>query len=162
MFCLGIVEMTGPLAEAWATPASRRKILLGELPQRLDLGLAHSGVQAPGAEPPGKYWSTFDDVVALSRYLQMKLIYIYLLFLITFFNELWYFTMSPGMPSKISYQWALQRFSYYSITYKKKSPEFGWFQSCLNLPVKKNGIFCTFKCTGDHQLRICPLWSFVP
>ena len=75
--------MTGPLAEAWATPASRRKILLGELPQRLDLGLAHSGVQAPGAEPPGKYWSTFDDVVALSRYLQMKLISIFIFYFLS-------------------------------------------------------------------------------
>ena len=161
MFCLGIVEMAVPLAEAWATPASRRKILLGELPQRLDLGLAHSGVQAPGAEPPGKCWSTFEsDVVALSRYLQMKLISIFIFYFLS--HSLMNFdTLLCHLACRVKFH-INEHFNDSLITYKKKSPEFGWFQSCLNLPVKKNGIFCTFKCTGDHQLRICPLWSFVP
>ena len=160
MFCLGIVEMTGPLAEAWATPASRRKILLGELPQRLDLGLAHSGVQAPGAEPPGKCWSTFDDVVALSRYLQMKLISIFIFYFLSH-SLMNCDTLLCHLACRVKFH-INEHCNDSLITYKKKSPEFGWFQSCLNLPVKKNGIFCTFKCTGDHQLRICPLWSFVP
>ena len=107
--------MTGPLAEAWATPASRRKILLGELPQRLDLGLAHSGVQGP------RGWAPWKMLINIRRCCgtfplsadEINYIYIYLLFLIAFFNDLWYFTISPGMPSKISYQWAFQRFSYY-------------------------------------------------
>ena len=100
------------------------------------------------------------DFEALSRYLKMKLMYIYLLLLITFFNEFWYFTMLPGMPSKISYQSVLKRFFYYVP--KKSIRNLDDLNLVWIYLWTKNRILCTFRCTGDHQLGNCPSWSFVP
>ncbi len=110
-----------------------KTILSGKLRQQPDL--ERSPQWSPGAETRWELGANRPEYVKQNSTILMKLMYIYLLLLITLFNEFWYLTMLPGMSSKISYQSVLKRFSYYV---PKKYAEFGWFQSCANLPVNKD------------------------